>query len=276
MPQRADTSFSDFVAHEGDDLRRLAALLEDDPADADDLLRGVLVTVRSRWWWTGRRGDPLRDARRLLVRRVLARRPSDGPRTSGWVDDPYAGWDAGRHDDLRRALSQLPAPTRAAVVLSLWAGLSDREVGDLLRAPEDTVRGEVGAGLIPLRSALTPVATPWQLDARLPDDGQLRAELAALADDEVPSGGPEAAEVERQVRARRRRRWPAAVAAAAAAVVVAVPTLSGEEPAPAADTGAQDRSRTPPGPPGVDIADLPTRGSLADDTDFVEGLLQQP
>ncbi len=278
MPDRVERPFADFVARERDDLLRLAVLLEDDRADAEDLLRGVLVTVRARWRRLGRRDDPLPEARRLLVRRVLARRPADGPRTSGWVDDPYAGWDVDRNDEIRRALSDLPVPTRAAVVLSLWAGLPDREVGDLLRSPEDTVRGEVVAGLAPLRAALAPVATPWHLGARLPDDGELRAELTALADDGGPTVEPAeaAAAAERAVAARRRRRWPVAVAAAAAAIVLAVPALSGEEPAPVQATQPRDRPEPRPVPEAVDISDLPTRGSLAGDAAFLAGLVQLP
>jgi DNA-directed RNA polymerase specialized sigma24 family protein len=278
VPEGEERPFAEFVAHEGDSLRRLAVLLEDDRADADELLRGVLVTVRARWRRLSRAGgDPVQEARRLLVRRVLARRPSDGPRSSGWVDDPYAGWDVGRHDDLRRALSDLPVPTRAAVVLSVWAGLPDAEVGDLLRAPEDTVRGEVISGLTPLRSALAPVVTPWHTGTGLPDDGELRAELTALAEDGLsPVDAAEAAaDAEKEVAARRRRRWPLAVAAAAAAVVLAVPALTGQEPAAPQAPEATERPR-PQRTPEVDLGELPPRGSLADDREFLAGMLEQP
>jgi DNA-directed RNA polymerase specialized sigma24 family protein len=278
VTDRPERPFADFVAREHADLRRLAVLLEGDRADAEELLRGVLVTLRARWRRLGRRADPLRDARRLMVRRVLARQSSDGPRTSGWVDDPYAGWDVDRHDDLSRALSALPVPTRAAVVLSVWAGIPDREVGDLLRSPEDTVRGEVVAGLAPLRAALAPVATPWHLGTRLPDDDELRAELTALADDDAGTVDPAqaAADAARTVTARRRRRFPVAVAATVAAVVLAAPALSGEEPAPVQAGTPGDRARPAPVPDMVDISTLPTRGSLAGDTAFLAGLVQQP
>jgi DNA-directed RNA polymerase specialized sigma24 family protein len=270
--------FAEFAARQHGDLLRLAVLLEDERADADDLVRGVLVTVRARWRRLGR-GDPARQARRLLVRRVLARRPSGGAGGSGWVDDPGDGWDVGRHDDLRRALSALPLPTRAAVVLSFWAGLPDREVGDLVRSPEDTVRGEVVAGLAPLRAALAPVAAPWHLGARPADDGELRAELTALADDEVEAADAAgaAAAAEQEVTARRRRRWPVAVAVAAAVTVAAVPALTGEDPAPTRAAEPRERSQLPPPPPpAADISGLPTRGSLAGDSAFLDGLLQQP
>jgi DNA-directed RNA polymerase specialized sigma24 family protein len=276
VPDGAGPSFADFVAREGDGLRRLALLLEEDRADADELVRGVLVTVRARWRRLSARDDPAGEARRLLVRRVLARRPSDGPRSSGWVDDPYAGWDVGRHDDLRRALSALPVPTRAAVVLSVWAGLPDAEVGDLLRAPEDTVRGEVVSGLTPLRSALAPVTTPWYTGAGLPDDGELRAELTALAEDELSpvDAGEVAGDAEKAVIARRRRRWPLAMAAAAAAIVLAVPALTAQEAPPeATETPARTRL---PSAPEVDLTELPPRGSMADDREFLAGMLQRP
>jgi hypothetical protein len=80
VPDRLPETFADFVARERADLLRLAVLLEDDRVDAEELLRRVLVGVRARW----RRlphGDPLAEARRLLVRRVLGRRAGRGPRT---------------------------------------------------------------------------------------------------------------------------------------------------------------------------------------------------
>ena len=58
MSDRPEPPFAEFVAREHDDLLRLAVLLEGDRADAEDLLRGVLVTVRSRWRRVGSRGDP--------------------------------------------------------------------------------------------------------------------------------------------------------------------------------------------------------------------------
>ena len=272
MPERA---FADFVALDGEHLRRLAALLEEDADDADELTRSVLVTVRARWRRVGGGDDPLREARRVMVRRVLGRRPSDGPRTSGWVDDPDAGWDAPAHDDLRRALSALPVPTRVAVVLSLWVGLPDGEVGDLLRAPEDTVRGEVISGLAPLRAALAPVVAPWYVGARLPDDAELRAELTALAEDGRSPVDPAeaAADAERRVLSRRRRRRPIAIAAAAAAIVLAVPVLTAQDaPAPSAPA-VQDRPQPPSDPNEIDLTGLPTRGPLAGDREFLAGLL---
>jgi DNA-directed RNA polymerase specialized sigma24 family protein len=275
VPERA---FADFVALDGEHLRRLAALLEDDEDDADELARSVLVTVRARWRRLGGSDDPLREARLVLVHRVLGRRRSDGPRTSGWVDDPDAGWDAPAHDDLRRALSALPVPTRAAVVLSLWAGLPDGEVGDLLRAPEDTVRGEVISGLAPLRAALAPVVAPWHVGARLPDDAELRAELAALAEDGRSPLDPAeaAADAERQVLSRRRRRRPIAIAAAAAAIVLAVPVLTAQD-APAPPTPAvHDRPDPSPSLTEVDLTGLPTRGPLAGDREFLAGMQARP
>jgi hypothetical protein len=173
--------------------------------------------------------------------------------------------------------------TRIAVVLSLWAGLPDREVGDLLGTPEDAVRGELIAGLAPLRAALAPVAAPWHVGVRLPDDEELREELGLLADEDVREDdhGDATAEAERTVAARRRHRWPVAIAAAAAAVVVAVPALSGEDPAPAPAPAAEspessDRPRLPEIPPAVDLGNLPTRGSLAGDGEFLAGLVERP
>jgi DNA-directed RNA polymerase specialized sigma24 family protein len=280
VPDRLPETFADFVARERADLLRLAVLLEDDRVDAEELLRRVLVGVRARW----RRlphGDPLAEARRLLVRRVLGRRAGRGPRTSGWVDEPSDAWDTSRLDDLRQALSALPVPTRVAVVLSVWAGLPDRQIGDLLRAPEDVVRGEVVAGTAPLRAALAPVPLVWSATPRLPGDDELSAELTELADDGTPAADDDAAtaaaEAEHEVAARRRLRWPLAIAAVAAAVVVAVPALSGDSVTANEDAPPTARARPSAAEPReVELARLPTRGSLAHDEAFLAGIVEQP
>jgi DNA-directed RNA polymerase specialized sigma24 family protein len=254
------------------DLLRLAVLLERDRADAEDLVRTALVAAGTR-----RRGsaDLMRSARTALVRGHLAGRPDDGPRTSGWVDDvPTEDPD----DDLRRALDALPSPTRAAVVLALGAGLPPRDVADVLRMPEDAARAEIAAGAAPLRSAVAPVAPSWRPLTAAPvvdRDADLRRELADLAErlagwtaDAAGTG----AEVAAEVSARRRRRRLVALAAACALAAGTVVVATGQDPAPAP---AADRDSSTPPPPLVDVTDFPTRGSLADDVEFLDAMTRR-
>ena len=86
MGAAADAAFDAFVQCEHEPLRRLARLLEEDPGDADAVVRTALARVRRRWRTAGRRGDPAAAARAAVVRMVLRGR-SAGPRTSGWVDE---------------------------------------------------------------------------------------------------------------------------------------------------------------------------------------------
>lgn len=106
---------------------------------------------------------------------------------------------------------------------------------------------------------------------------ELRARLTRIAETTAPPADPGLpTRIAARARARRRQRLGlTALAAAVAAVVVAVPVaLSGTTPAPV------DGEDVPAGPaaPGstVDVLAGPTRGSLAGDTAFVEGVRALP
>ena len=61
-------SFEDFVEDAADRLLAAAELLTG-PAEAQDLLAGVLERARRRWWWIARPGrDPERQVLRMLAR----------------------------------------------------------------------------------------------------------------------------------------------------------------------------------------------------------------
>ena len=103
-------------------------------------------------------------------------------------------------------------------------------------------------------------------------DDELRARLTALADATAPPPRADlAAVVEHRHRARRRSQLRlGAAAAAVAAMAVAVPLVLDGEPAEsvAAVTAVPDVQDLPPAGVG------PTRGSLADDAEFVEAVRQ--
>ena len=270
-----DADFAAFVERASPTLLGLARLLEEDPRDAEPLVRASLAKIRQRWRTHARRGDADAAARAALVHRVLIRRPADGPRTSGWVDDFEAAWGDDGTDEVRRALAQLPVRTRAATVLARWAGAGPEEIALLLRDTPDAVRDEVAAGTARLTSALAPVPASWRpaglATAAAPSE-DLDRELAAIADTAQPAAADLAGTVRRDVRTTRRW-WAAGTAAACAvAVAVAVPALRTAEPAPGPAAAEPTRARTPSAAP-VDLAELPARGSLADDQAFLSGLL---
>ena len=282
MAARQDAAFEAFVAREHDDLLRLAVLLADDRDDAADLTRGTLAAVRARWRRLAASADPADAARRTLVRRATGRRTEDGPRTSGWVTDAEPLWGVDEHDDVRRALADLPPTARAAVVLTVWGDRSEEEAADVLRRPVEVVREEVAGAVARLSRAQVPLATSWWSAPALPaadPRAQVRLSLAALAEADLPPAAEPADVAEaarRVVSTRRRRAWLAGLAAACAGAVVAVPALTGVEPAPPR-VSAEESQEPVEGPAQfVDLSVGPTRGSLAGDRAFLEGVLERP
>jgi hypothetical protein len=106
------------------------------------------------------------------------------------------------------------------------------------------------------------------------DEGALRERLRALADATAPPPRADlAAVVERRHRARRTTQLRVGAAAVVvAAVAVAVPLVRDGEPARSVSAVAD----APAGAdlPGSDVHGVPTRGSLAGDAEFVEGVRQ--
>jgi DNA-directed RNA polymerase specialized sigma24 family protein len=133
-----DDAFRDFVADVEPALLGTAFLLTGRRADAEDAVVAALASVHRH----RRRLDPdaaAAEARRVLVTDVLRRHPS-APE-AGDPDLPAAdrAW--------LQALAGLPARTRAAVVLRLYAGLHDDDTAELLGESPATVAERVEAAL---------------------------------------------------------------------------------------------------------------------------------
>jgi hypothetical protein len=269
-----DDGFVAFVrdAHEG--LLCLADLLEEEPPKAEALVRTALVDTRVRWRRLGRSGDPAGYARARLIRRHVGPRSDGGP-ASGIVDEPTC-WADGSSDGLRRELSGLPARTRAAVVLRLHEQLPDEEIARLLRTDQASVRTGLTHGLARLEQALAPEPVRWGAPAPAPTGADLRHELRLLVEGVArpPFDAVAAADsVSREAAARRRRRWLTGTAAAAALALAVVLGLPGDGP-PAGERPADVAAGAPA--EAARVHDLPTRGSLADDSAFLDGLLALP
>ncbi len=268
-----DGNFVALVRESHEPLLRLADLLEEDPREAEDLVRAALADTRRR-----RAPDTLEFARERLVRRHVGRRARRSA-GSGFVRDGW-GVDAA-HDDVRRELTDLPARVRAALALCLYEDLPVERAAGVLRTSTDSVRDDVTRGSARLASALATVpASARPSPAPAATEADVRAGLHQLVRDIARPPVDEAtvaAEVTSAATARRRsRRWAAAaVAATAAAAVTAGVLLAREAPAPTPEP--RDAAIEVPRPPApVHVYDLPTRGSLADDAAFLAGLLELP
>jgi hypothetical protein len=150
----------------------------------------------------------------------------------------------------------------------------------VLRCPAHVVRTAVVEGSAALRPALPGLLDyrrPLETSARGGADRPLRDALDDVARTGGVSPGPTAAELGHELWRRRSRWWLAAAAACCGAVLVAVVVLSGGPPAdPAAASPTRPSERSPGLPAPVDIAMLPTRGSLAGDDAFLAGVRELP
>ena len=140
-------------------LRRTAYLLCGDWHLAEDLVQNALVKLYRVWPKITRRGPVDNYARRVLLRCWLdeQRRPwRRRERRDGVVPEQAspASAESAISDPLLRALAEVPAKQRAAVVLRYCADLPVAEVAVVLRCSEGTVRSQALRGLETLRGVL--------------------------------------------------------------------------------------------------------------------------
>lgn len=138
-----------------------ALSLTGNETDAQDLIQDVLLRMIQQ-------DRPLRDAKTYVLRclRNLAidRRRARRPSAASVESDPAAfladdSPDPARRESLecaRRALRDLPADRREAIVLKLYAGLSFREIAQIVQRPLGTVTSTYTRGLDELRGILEP------------------------------------------------------------------------------------------------------------------------
>jgi RNA polymerase sigma-70 factor (sigma-E family) len=148
-----------FAAHHPEALR-LAYLLLGDPYRAEDVVADAFVKVYRRW----RRGgieQPRAYIRRAVVneansrfrrlaveRREVERRRGDD-RGARSAEDRIADTD-----EVFRALLQLPARQRTAIVLRYWGDLSEAQTARVMEVSLGTVKSSVSRGLDRLRSMI--------------------------------------------------------------------------------------------------------------------------
>ena len=150
-------------------VRRLALRLTGSPADADDLTHDVFVRVFNSLHtfregnfdaWVNRVTlnlfrDRWRRRSRILIDPVAPDDLVAAQSAGGLSTTTEDAWAAAHLDvDVVRALSALPAPYRAAVVLCDVEGLGHDEAATVLNVRPGTVRSRLHRGRSALRASL--------------------------------------------------------------------------------------------------------------------------
>ena len=138
-------------------LLRSCYLLTGNRADAEDLLQTALMRCLKHWRRISADGSEEPYVRTVIVRcHITARRRRRLSETvTDEVPEPaVSGTFTDAVDDrdlLARALAELPAKTRAAVVLRHYEGLSERETAAVLECSVGSVKALTSRGLQRLR-----------------------------------------------------------------------------------------------------------------------------
>jgi RNA polymerase sigma-70 factor (sigma-E family) len=143
-------------------LVRLAVLLVDDIASAEDVVQDAFVALHRR---AGALRDPdaalgyLRTSVLNLSRSVLRRRQTVRKHVRVAEPDhgPGADHDVLLRDEHRaavRALHRLPRYQREVLVLRYWSGLSEREIAQTLGIAQGSVKSAASRGLAALQHLL--------------------------------------------------------------------------------------------------------------------------
>ncbi|MDQ2811664.1 MAG: SigE family RNA polymerase sigma factor [Actinomycetota bacterium] len=165
MADRSD--YPVFVAARWTRLLRVAYLLVQDWAGAEDLTQAALVKA---WLaWPRLDGDPEAYVRKIIVTTYVSWgrrrwRRSEAP-TAQLPEQPGRGRDMEQVDDrdaLWRALGRLPARQRAVVVLRFFEDLTEAQVAALLGCSVGTVKSQTSRALAKLRVDDTLLSAPTE------------------------------------------------------------------------------------------------------------------
>ena len=159
MDEDVPPGFADFVASRYSSLARSAYLLVDDRGGAEDLVQSALFRTFAAW-------DRLRagEAAEAYTRKTMVHLASRWRRRRwhGEIPDDRIASRPGFHDpisspdravDVRVALSRLPLPQRAVLVLRYFDDLSEVETARVLGCSVGAVKSRASRGLTTLRAA---------------------------------------------------------------------------------------------------------------------------
>ncbi len=157
-----EADFEEFVVFRGHALLRFAYLLTGDQYLAEDLTQEALVRAHRRWSYI-ERASPEPYLRKAIVRQYLSwrrRRSSSETTVANLPDRPDPSKEIDRvaeRDELWSLLRTLPRAQRAVLVLRYYEDLADRDIAEILRCSESTVRVHAFKALKRLRAASPPL-----------------------------------------------------------------------------------------------------------------------
>jgi RNA polymerase sigma-70 factor (sigma-E family) len=155
-----DAEFTDYMSARMPALRRLARLLCQDWATADDLLQVAMTKTYVHWSKAARADNTDAYVRAILVREFVEQRRSSWTRRVSLTDRPLElPVVAPDHDnaiDLRTAVAALPPRQRAVLVLRYYCDLNVDQTADALGCTPGTVKSQTAKALSTLRQAIGP------------------------------------------------------------------------------------------------------------------------
>jgi RNA polymerase sigma-70 factor (sigma-E family) len=155
-----DAEYCEYVAARLSSLRRLAAVLCDDPQRADDLVQAALIKLYVHWGRAQAADHPDAYARTVLVHEFIQERRSLWVKRVSLVgrvsESPAAMVDHDAALDLRAAVAALPARQRATLVLRFYCDLNVERCAEVLGCSPGTVKSQTARALEAVRRALAP------------------------------------------------------------------------------------------------------------------------
>jgi RNA polymerase sigma-70 factor (sigma-E family) len=156
MRRGQQVSYEQFVRDNARWLSRFAVALTGDAGLAEELVQDVLLKVHQRWPRIEALDAPPSYVRRMLVNEHISWRRKWSrfiPTATVLLADDSTD-HAQRHvdhDELIRALRQLPPRQQAVLALRFFEGFADDQIADLLRCKPGTVRSLASRALATLR-----------------------------------------------------------------------------------------------------------------------------
>ncbi|UXY27258.1 SigE family RNA polymerase sigma factor [Streptomyces sp. HUAS TT20] len=157
-----DEEFQSFVVGRWLRLMRTAFLLTGEQHAAEDLVQSTLEQVYVAWRKVGSADDPEAYVRRVMINahaRRHRRRLKEflAPRDDSGLAHEVAdtGDRISQADDrsaLLKALGQLPARQREAVVLRYWEDLTETQTAEAMGCSVGTVKSNTAKGIAKLRA----------------------------------------------------------------------------------------------------------------------------
>ncbi|MEU3951937.1 SigE family RNA polymerase sigma factor [Streptomyces achromogenes] len=160
--QTRDEEFQSFMVGRWPRLMRTAFLLTGEQHAAEDLVQSTLEQVYTAWRRVGSADDPEAYVRRVMInvharkhrrrlREFLAPRDDSGlVREVADTGDRIA--QADDRSALLKALAQLPARQREAVVLRYWEDLTETQAAEAMGCSVGTVKSSAAKGIAKLRA----------------------------------------------------------------------------------------------------------------------------